>query len=41
MFPVVALVMSIAFEGLQLDLSIITGTSLVLLGNLLVLKKSA
>jgi len=41
MFPVVALVLSIAFEGLQLDLSIVTGTSLVLLGNLLVLKKSA
>jgi drug/metabolite transporter (DMT)-like permease len=40
MFPVVALVLSIAFEGLQLDLSIVTGTSLVLLGNLLVLKKS-
>jgi drug/metabolite transporter (DMT)-like permease len=41
MFPVVALVLSIAFEGLQLDLSIVTGTSLVLLGNLLVLKRSA
>jgi len=41
MFPVVALVLSIAFEGLHLDLSIVTGTSLVLLGNLLVLKKSA
>jgi len=41
MWPVVALMLSIAFEGLQLDLSIVTGTSLVLLGNLLVLKKSA
>jgi len=29
------------FEGLQLDLSIIFGTTLVLLGNLLVLKKDA
>jgi drug/metabolite transporter (DMT)-like permease len=41
MFPVVALVLSIAFEGLQLDVSIVAGTSLVLLGNLLVLKKRA
>ena len=39
MFPVVALMLSIAFEGLQLDLAIIFGTTLVLLGNLLVLKK--
>jgi len=41
MFPVVALVLSMAFEGLQLDLPIIAGTSLVLLGNLLVLKKGS
>lgn len=41
MFPVVALLLSMAFEGLQLDLPIVTGTSLVLLGNLLVLKKGA
>lgn len=41
MFPVVALILSILFEGLQLDLSIILGTTLVLLGNLLVLKKDA
>ena len=41
MFPVVALVLSMAFEGLRLDLAIATGTSLVLLGNLLVLKKRA
>ena len=41
MFPVVALVLSMAFEGLRLDLAIVTGTSLVLLGNLLVLKKGA
>ncbi len=40
MFPVVALILSMAFEGLRLDGSIVTGTSLVLLGNLLVLKKS-
>jgi drug/metabolite transporter (DMT)-like permease len=41
MFPVVALLLSMSFEGLRLDLPIIAGTSLVLLGNLLVLKKSA
>lgn len=41
MFPVVALALSIAFEGLQVDLAIVTGTSLVLLGNLLVLKKGS
>lgn len=41
MFPVVALVLSFAFEGLKLDLAIIVGTTLVLLGNLLVLKKGA
>ncbi|MDJ0711299.1 MAG: EamA family transporter [Woeseiaceae bacterium] len=41
MFPVVALALSMAFEGLELDAAIVTGTSLVLLGNLLVLKKGA
>lgn len=41
MFPVVALLLSIAFEGLSLDATIATGTSLVLLGNLLVLEKGA
>ena len=41
MFPVVALVLSIAFEGLQPGLTIIVGATLVLLGNLLVLKKDA
>ena len=41
MFPVVALILSIAFEGLQPDLTIIVGATLVLLGNLLVLKKDA
>jgi drug/metabolite transporter (DMT)-like permease len=39
MFPVVALALSIAFEGLEPDLTILTGTSLELLGNLLVLKR--
>jgi len=39
MFPVVALILSILFEGLSLDLSIVLGTTLVLLGNLLVLKE--
>ena len=37
MFPVVALVLSILFEGLQLDRSLLIGTLLVLAGNLLVL----
>jgi len=41
MFPVVALVLSIAFEGLHLDLAIIIGATLVLLGNSLVLKKDS
>jgi len=41
MFPVVALILSLAFEGLQLDLTIIVGATLVLLGNALVLKKDA
>jgi drug/metabolite transporter (DMT)-like permease len=39
MFPVVALILSILFEGLGLDMSIVLGTVLVLLGNLLVLKE--
>jgi drug/metabolite transporter (DMT)-like permease len=39
MFPVVALILSVLFEGLGLDMSIVLGTALVLLGNLLVLKK--
>ena len=39
MFPVVALVLSILFEGLGLDMTIVLGTALVLLGNLLVLKE--
>ncbi|MGB5333091.1 MAG: EamA family transporter [Woeseiaceae bacterium] len=39
MFPVIALVLSILFEGLGLDMSIVLGTALVLSGNLLVLKQ--
>lgn len=39
MFPVVALVFSIAFEGLSLDAFIITGFLLVALGNILVLNE--
>jgi drug/metabolite transporter (DMT)-like permease len=38
MFPVVALILSILFEGLALDLFIVAGFALVLAGNLLVLK---
>ena len=41
MFPVIALLLSIAFEGLRPDLAIIIGATLVLLGNSLVLKKDA
>jgi drug/metabolite transporter (DMT)-like permease len=40
MFPVVALIMSMLFEGLKLDVAIAAGFSLVLAGNLLVLKRS-
>jgi drug/metabolite transporter (DMT)-like permease len=39
MFPVVALILSMLFEGLGLDTAIVLGTALVLLGNLLVLKE--
>ena len=39
MFPVVALILSMLFEGLRLDLAMVLGTALVLLGNLLVLKE--
>jgi drug/metabolite transporter (DMT)-like permease len=38
MFPVVALVLSILFEGLSLNVWIVAGFSLVLAGNVLVLK---
>lgn len=37
-FPVIALILSMLFEGLKLDASIVTGTTLVLAGNLLVLR---
>ena len=39
MFPVVALVLSVLFEGLQIDETTLIGTTLVLAGNLLVLFK--
>ncbi len=39
MFPVVALILSILFEGLRLDPGLVAGTFLVLAGNLLVLAK--
>ncbi len=39
MFPVVALVLSIVFEGLRLDATILAGMLLVLLGNTLVLNR--
>ncbi len=38
MFPVVALILSILFEGLSLNFGILLGTALVLTGNVLVLK---
>jgi drug/metabolite transporter (DMT)-like permease len=38
MFPVVALILSGLFEGLEIDASIIAGSALVLAGNLFVLK---
>lgn len=38
MFPVVALLLSALFEGLELDATVIIGTSFVLAGNLFVLK---
>ncbi len=41
MWPVVALALSMLFEGLRLDASIVIGTSFVLSGNLLVLKRDS
>lgn len=41
MFPVVALILSILFEGLTLDWSIFLGFGLVLAGNLLVLMRGS
>ncbi len=38
MFPVVALILSTLFEDLRIDLTIVTGTALVLAGNVFVLK---
>ncbi len=39
MFPVVALILSLLFEGLQLSASIVIGTLLVLAGNVFVLER--
>lgn len=39
MFPVVALILSAAFEGLPITVSVVAGTTLVLAGNLFVLTK--
>jgi drug/metabolite transporter (DMT)-like permease len=39
MFPVVALILSMSFEGLRLDVTIVLGASLVILGNVMVLKE--
>jgi drug/metabolite transporter (DMT)-like permease len=39
MFPVVALILSILFEGLAPSAAIVLGTALVLTGNLLVLRE--
>jgi drug/metabolite transporter (DMT)-like permease len=41
MFPVVALILSVLFEGLEIDATIIVGTLLVLAGNLFVLETRA
>jgi drug/metabolite transporter (DMT)-like permease len=41
MFPVVALVLSMLFEGLKIDATIVLGTFLVLAGNLFVLRTPA
>ena len=38
MFPVVALILSMLFEGLNLDASVVVGTLLVLVGNVFVLE---
>lgn len=39
MFPVVALLLSVLFEGLVLDWTLVSGVGLVLLGNLFVLQR--
>ena len=41
MFPVVALILSLLFEGLELNASILIGTALVLAGNVFVLETKA
>ena len=38
MFPVVALVLSVLFEGLAIEAHIVTGVILVLTGNLVILE---
>jgi drug/metabolite transporter (DMT)-like permease len=38
MFPVVAILISVAFEGLELDASVVAGSVLVLVGNVFVLE---
>ena len=37
MFPVVALILSVLFEGLEVDATVVLGTVMVLAGNLFVL----
>ncbi len=39
LFPVVALILSMLFEGLRIDATVVIGTVLVLAGNVFVLKK--
>lgn len=41
MFPVLALLLSVLFEGLRIDWTLILGTILVLIGNIFVLKRNA
>jgi len=41
MFPVVALILSVLFEGLQINPTVVLGTLLVLAGNLFVLRSPA
>jgi drug/metabolite transporter (DMT)-like permease len=41
MFPVIALILSMSFEGLELDIYIVIGTLLVLTGNVFVLEGRA
>ncbi len=41
MFPVVALAISVAFEGLEIDITMLAGIALVLAGNLFILSRNA